>query len=522
MKIQEYKYLAFLTYHITVLNIFRSKNYPKAVKEISEKAESYDEWLDLAKLYDEETGLDEWRKEKESDYYDNDEIRIRLDKLKRLREAGDDYGLLFTLNEGIHGNMAGMANSKLHTKALSGTKHLIKDYVDEIVESIDHIANLDHSKISLEEKLDFFNRASHCYGRTALMMSGGGQLGHFHMGVLKALIENDLLPNVISGSSAGSIFTALVGTKDLGELKKYFDPEQLMVEIEREEGLMARIVKKRGRVRIAHLQDSLERNIPNLTFQEAYEKTGRFINISVAPYESYQNSRLLNATASPNVLVRSAVMASCAIPGVFPPVLLMAKDNDGKEVPYLPSRRWVDGSMTNDLPAKRLSRLYGVNHFIVSLTNPLILPFVKDAPYQNDLFRAVRTLGTSIIKDTTQFNYSLAKPLFKYFPKLAVAANGINSIVQQYYQGDINITADFSVVNPAHILSSLTYEEISGLIRNGEKATWPKIERIKISTKIARLLDDIRVRYSKEELELANAAMNAFRMGKKSKKAQLN
>ena len=38
--------------------------------------------------------------------------------------------------------------------------------------------------------------------------------------------------------------------------------------------------------------------------------------------ERDQKSRLLNAIASPNVLIRSAVMASCAIPGVFPPVVM--------------------------------------------------------------------------------------------------------------------------------------------------------------------------------------------------------
>ncbi len=491
-----------------MLNILNNNSYPRVIKRISDQSESYEEWKSNALTYDEENGLDEWKNEEDSVLYDNDEIRIRLKKLKSLRKKGDDHGLLFTLNEGIHGNMGGMGNPKLYTKALSGTKELIVDYVDEVADAIAHIANLDHHEISFEEKIDFFNRASHCFGRTALMLSGGGQLGHFHMGVLKALIENDLLPNVISGSSAGSIFTALVGTKTIEELKRYFEPDRLMVEVKKEDGLLARTLKKRGRVRIAHLQESVERNIPNLTFQEAYEITDRYINISVAPYESYQNSRLLNATASPNVMIRSAVMASCAIPGIFPPVLLIAKDNEGKEVPYLPTRRWVDGSMTNDLPAKRLSRLFGVNHFIVSLTNPLILPFVRDTAHSNDWFRAVRKLGTSIIKDTTQFNYSMAKPLFKYFPKFAAAANGINSVVQQYYHGDININADFSVINPAHLLSSLTHEEISGLIRNGEKATWPKLEQIRIATKIARVLDDILARYTQEELELANQSLN--------------
>jgi len=99
------------------------------------------------------------------------------------------------------------------------------------------------------------------------------------------------------------------------------------------------------------------------------------------------------------------VMASCAIPGVFPPVSLQAKNKDGKIQAYLPSRKWVDGSMSNDLPSKRLARLYGVNHFIVSLTNPVVLPFVSDPSTQNDFLAATRKLSTAILKETSQFNY---------------------------------------------------------------------------------------------------------------------
>ena len=89
----------------------------------------------------------------------------------------------------------------------------------------------------------------------------------------------------------------------------------------------------------------VNRLIPDLTFQEAYEKTGRQISITVAPAEPHQRSRLLNAITSPTVFVRSAVMASCAVPGVFPPVTLMAKNVHGEAQPYLPTRRWVDGSI---------------------------------------------------------------------------------------------------------------------------------------------------------------------------------
>ena len=492
-----------------MLNKILGKSYQKAVQKISNQAESYDEWKAMAHEYDTSTNLDQWMMLDSTDLYDYEEIQHRVEKLKTYREANDNLGLLFTLNEGIHGNMAGIGTPKLYSKALSGTKQLVVDYVDEVAASIGHIAEVSHDEIPFEDKLDFFHRASHCYGRTALMLSGGGQLGHFHMGVLKALIQNDLLPNVISGSSVGSIFTALVGSVPLEDLKKYFQPENLIVDVEEEKGLFARLISRRGTISIEDLKHTVETHIPNLTFQEAHEITGKNINISVAPHESYQKSRLLNAIASPNVLIRSAILASCAIPGIFPPVTLRAKNKSGKEVDYLPSRKWVDGSMTNDLPSKRLSRLYGVNHFIVSLTNPVVLPFANENSIDNEWLSAARKFGSAMIKETTQFNYSLAKPFFKYIPKLAVTANGINSIVQQYYHGDINIIADFSVIKPRHLLSSLTYEEVSALIRNGEKATWPKIFQIDTTTKIARVLDQILKEYESQEIELAKNSLKS-------------
>lgn len=46
--------------------------------------------------------------------------------------------------------------------------------------------------------------------------------------------------------------------------------------------------------------------------------------------------RLLNYLTAPNVLVWSAALASCAIPGVYAPVELMKKDEKtGKLSPYM-------------------------------------------------------------------------------------------------------------------------------------------------------------------------------------------
>ena len=53
------------------------------------------------------------------------------------------------------------------------------------------------------EKSALFVYMRQAYGRTALMLSGGGGLGIYHIGIVKALFEADLLPRIISGSSAG-------------------------------------------------------------------------------------------------------------------------------------------------------------------------------------------------------------------------------------------------------------------------------------------------------------------------------
>jgi predicted acylesterase/phospholipase RssA len=51
------------------------------------------------------------------------------------------------------------------------------------------------------------------------------------------------------------------------------------------------------------------------TFQEAFDRTGRIINITVAPMNRYDPPRLLNYLTAPHVCIWSAVIASCAIPG---------------------------------------------------------------------------------------------------------------------------------------------------------------------------------------------------------------
>jgi TAG lipase/steryl ester hydrolase/phospholipase A2/LPA acyltransferase len=55
----------------------------------------------------------------------------------------------------------------------------------------------------------------HAIGRTALLLSGGGLMGMYHIGVLLALKEAGITPRIIAGSSAGSIIAACIAVRGI-------------------------------------------------------------------------------------------------------------------------------------------------------------------------------------------------------------------------------------------------------------------------------------------------------------------
>ena len=235
----------------------------------------------------------------------------------------------------------------------------------------------------------------------------------------------------------------------------------------------------------------LESVLPDMTFQEAYEKTGRMISITIAPFEEHQSSRLMNAVTSPNVYVRSAVMASCAVPNVYPPVMLMAKNVYGEAQAYLPDRLWVDGAVTDDLPAKRLARLYGVNHYIVSQANPLALAIMKGEQYMPIPKGAKNVLRLSTHEMFKKAERNLAVDIIRKIPEVGKTMNMFYSVMAQNYKGDVNIVPNFNFVDPQKLLGQLTSTEIQELVVEGERSTWPQLEQIKICSKIGQKLEEI-------------------------------
>ena len=325
---------------------------------------------------------------------------------------------------------------------------------------------------------------------------------YFHLGVARALWHERLLPDIISGSSGGAFVGSVLCSSTDEELSGLFVADILPGK-DKPTGLVDRMfsVFRHERINADDIWEALEEFLPDCTFEEAFRHTGRHMNVSVAPAENHQKSRLLNADTSPNVFMREAVLASTAIPGFFPPVTLMAKNDQGERQAYHASRKWVDGSLSEDLPAKRLARLYGVNHYIVSQTNPYVIPFIDATKRKTDAVSEVKYATIDTARAWINAGAAIFEKPLSWVPEVQRLTNSALSIINQSYVGDITIAPLRKFHNPLRALSFRSRDEIRDLIDEGERATWPRIERIRIQTRISRTLNPILRDYEEQHIK---------------------
>jgi len=451
------------------------------------QARNYAEWQTAAEELDRLDGSARWREEEESTDYDYRLISSRAALLHRLRQKKDYDQLVFRLREELHGNLGNMANPALYQHARAGSKRLVNEYLDEVTAALNLLCDSNVKILPPSRKRRFFNRAARSFGRSALLLSGGASLGLFHVGVIEELMEQKLLPRVITGSSAGSIIGGFLATHTDEELEQALQPDELKYKWIRVFGF-SDVIKGEGIFDPRQLRLSINRNIQDLTFLEAYERTGRILNISVSPAEPNQFPRLLNYLSSPNVLIRQAALASSAIPGLFPPVQLRARNYRGKSVPYMPQSHWIDGSVHEDIPKEKVNRMHNVNHYIVSQINPHVVPFLSDEAEKTGVMPFLQEVA---IKGPMLQVEHILDMVQRYFdvPGLGSILKKAHAIVGQNYSGDITIYPQRNELNMRNLFANASTEVAQQLMLAGRRATWPRIERIRNTTQISRSFD---------------------------------
>ena len=464
---------------------------PKIAKfrKMLAEAPNYEVWKAAALELDFLEGKADWKEDFASDLYHYELIYDRLSNLKHYRQQNDFERLKRALREGLHHDLGNMGNPALYSQSRVGTKHLIEEYITQVCEALDYLCDHPVPGFPVADKLQFFRDTLTSYGRPTLLLSGGATLGMFHFGVIKALWEKGLLPQVIAGSSIGAIIAAILGVHSDAEIPEMLVPENHNLKAWKWRGLLSAI-RGDGLMDQDQLRECLRANIGEYTFEEAYQRTGRSINISVSPIQSHQKARLLCGYTSPYLLVWSAALASAAVPGIFPPVTLMKKDIHGNALPYMPRLKFVDGSVVSDLPIDRLMHLYDVNFTIVSQTNPHVVPFLSQRSSEEKL--SLSGLPLHLLKSEIQFH---GQGVFDYLrkrvkPELLRQVSGqLYTILAQRYSGDVTIAPRYSPKHYLRMLANPDPDFIREMILAGERATWPKISMIRSHARISKTLE---------------------------------
>ncbi|XP_039127315.1 triacylglycerol lipase SDP1-like [Dioscorea cayenensis subsp. rotundata] len=455
---------------------------------------TYEEWSHAAKMLEKET-----TKMNEADLYDEELVRNKLRELRHRREEGSLRDVVFHMRADLLRNLGNMCNPHLHKGRLQVPK-LIKEYIDEVSAQLKLVCDSESEELLLEEKLAFMHETRHAFGRTALLLSGGASLGAFHVGVVRTLVEHKLLPRIIAGSSVGSIMCAVVATRSWPELESFFEDSWHSLQFFDHMGGIFAVVRRvvtQGAVHdIRQLQRLLRHLTSNLTFQEAYDMTGRILGITVCSPRKHEPPRCLNYLTAPHVVIWSAVAASCAFPGLFEAQELMAKDRFGEIVPYhapfaagpgektTPSaRRWRDGSLESDLPMMRLKELFNVNHFIVSQANPHIAPLLR-------LKELIRAYGGNFAAKLAHLAEMEVKHRFNQVLELGFRLGGIAKLFAQDWEGDVTVVMPATLAQYSKIIQNPSYAELQKAANQGRRCTWEKLSAIKANCAIELALDE--------------------------------
>lgn len=159
-----------------------------------------------------------------------------------------------------------------------------------------------------------------------LVLSGGAARGFAHLGVLKALEEFGMKPDIISGVSAGAIAGALYADG--------FSPEEIMEIYTRKSifEFMQMTVPKTGIFKATGLRETLVKHLRAQTFETLkIPLVVTATNLLEGKSEYFRKGNLLDA-----------IMASSCVPVLFEAVII-------NKVPY------IDGGIMNNLPVEPIA-----------------------------------------------------------------------------------------------------------------------------------------------------------------------
>ncbi|KAI9699102.1 MAG: hypothetical protein M1836_003291 [Candelina mexicana] len=503
----------------------RKKPRDLLVETLAE-ARNYEEWEGAAFQLDEVLGNDLWRQNPTSKYYDYRLLYERLQAIIEAREDEDILGLVNLLRSGLVRNLGNISAPRLFNRAYAGTKLLIEDYITQVALAIEYVTTLPTSAshangFNSQAKLDLLHDTRQAFGRSTLVLQGGAIFGLCHLGVVKALHLRGLLPRIITGTATGALIAALVGihteeellgflngdgidltafaARDRGKDQESRNSSQLRRNqsgwIETLNRRVKRFLKEGYFLDVKVLEECVRANVGELTFEEAYARTKRVLNITVATSGRGGVPNLLNYLTAPNVLIWSAALASNASSSaLYSPVTLLCKDETGAIVPWAAAQEVTFHSWTQlsyderESPLSRIAELFNVNHFIVSQARPYLAPFLRsDLHHPNPrrdgrwglTFPLLRLLTMEVHHRLNQMDSLgfLPTSLRRFLIDENIPGASL-TLVPELTPGDF-----------FKLLENPTRESINYWTLRGERSVWPAIGAMKVRCAVEVELD---------------------------------
>jgi len=213
--------------------------------------------------------------------------------------------------------------------------------------------------------------------RFALVLGGGGMKGLAHVGALRALEERGWLPEVIVGTSIGSLLGAAWAngftTAELTDVALGLERSDVFHVARR--AIATKLIRAPAIYHGAPLEELIRGFVGGVTFEELGRRlvvASVDINSGMQVYWGLPGLR--------RVSVADAVLASCALPGFFPP-----REIDG--------RFFVDGALADNLPVA-LAATLGVDGVVAVDVGA---SSVLRAETQDEGFAAIFARATEIV-----------------------------------------------------------------------------------------------------------------------------
>jgi NTE family protein len=209
--------------------------------------------------------------------------------------------------------------------------------------------------------------------RTAFVLSGGGNQGVSQVGMLRALLERAIHPDVIIGTSVGALNGAVVATSPVSEQVDHL--EQIWL------GLTGDRVFPGGAWRRAwNLLRRDDHIISNEGLQSILAGTliaGTFGDLAVPLRVVTADLETGNELVFASGPLRPALLASTALPGVFPPI-------------RMENGVLVDGAVVNLVPISHALAGPIDRIFVLDVSDPM-----GDRPLRSPLDVVVRAMAIS-------------------------------------------------------------------------------------------------------------------------------